>query len=296
VFAPYLPPSGDDTLNPKMHPFTGKLYAFLKKPVVLTVTVLLFLCSSLITITGGIGIAYNYLHEDVQHKQRLYEKLDSLATETNILYFKSVLGEPIYINPGYSNGLKEFIFVDPEFYVQAITSPEDKVIGYSVTTRDLNFNPKVPLYDIRLGISTFTEVKTQSGNVFPDWIVSYLGAHDLFYTEGYYSGNPRGYQTTFFSMTASGYIDDDNYMVVPDYESPDILSSFKEYIGRSVQNSRPPVPDEVIDFWKSDTNTVNTYTILGPFVSFGDIAPIRDGSPYYYIFGPDLNQVRLLKK
>lgn len=250
-------------------------------------------CAAITTIYGA-SLIVSPIYDAFRYKTSLYEQIDALATETNVNYFKSILGEPIYENQGRSQGIKEYIFVNRYFYVQAITTAEDKVLAYSVTTRDSHFNPKVPLYDLQLGKSTFEDLGIHTASSSPDLVISYLGAHDLFYTEGYWGGNPHGYQTFFFSMTMSGYTNYDNYTTVPDYESPNLLGGFKSLFGNI--ESTTSFPKVVLDYWQRNTNTINTYTILGPFVSFADIASIRDGSPYFYIFGPDYNQIRLLNK
>lgn len=271
------------------------IFYFLKKKTVIIIGVILFLLSSLITITQGGDILLRFLNESVRHKEVLYNTLKHLSTETNISYFESLLGKPIYIN-SYKK-VTEYIFVNDLFYVQGITDKSDKILAYSVTTTDRNFNPIVPFFEkISLGKSEFKDIKKEEPKMYdePEWIISYLGAHDLFYTEGYYMANPGGYQSIFFSITSSGYIDYRKYITIPDYESPTVSLTFNKLIDFKVSKENSVFPEDVKIFRNENTNLVNTYTVLGPFIALNEFLDIRDGSPYYYLLGPDYNQVRLM--
>jgi hypothetical protein len=172
--------------------------------------------------------------------------------------------------------------------VQAITDKADKVIGYSVTSRDKDFNPKFALFNIYLGKSTFKDINKEfGGKRDPEWLISNLGAHDIFYTEGYYLGNPGYYQSFFFSMSMVGYSKENDFSPIPDYVSSDLDMNF----GALNSNALPPDVKALVD---NNTNIINTYTVLSPFVSINDISSIRKVGVYDYLFGPDKNQVRLL--
>ncbi len=264
-----------------------KVFEMLKKPAVIVFGVVIFFFSSLITIVEGGGILEQKVFAPMRYKAVLYDKLANLAPETNINYFISQLGEAAFINT-YKSGLREYIFVHKLFYVQAIVDKSEKVIGYSVTTRDKNFNPRFSFFDIYLGKSTFQDLAKEFGDSRkPDWLISYLGAHDLFYTEGYYMGNPGGYQSFFFGMSMAGYSNENEYSVIPDYQTKDLTLSFGSL-------GEEELPQEIQTFLANNANTINTYSILSPFVSIKDIASIRDGDVYFYLFGPNQNQVRLL--
>lgn len=279
-----------------------KIINFIKKPTVILFGVLIYILSSLITITDGYFVLRNIVNDSVLHKQILYNKIDKLTTETNIKYFESILGEPVYINKFEKKKLKEFIFVDEAFFIQTITDNNDKVLAYSVTIRKEDFYPKVPMRQLWLGKSTFVDVKKvfdldykNTGG--PDWIISGIGFHDYFYSEGYYLGNPGGYQTLGLSMSMVGALDEDGVDLtdIPgSYISPNVGFSFSEEIDYQVSHmSSDKYPDEVRKFLNNNKNIINTYTIFGPMVSTGDIIGIRE-SPITYLLGPDQNQVRLL--
>lgn len=268
---------------------TENIFHILKKKIVIIIGATLFLLSSIITITQGGSLLHNFFNESFRHKENLYTTLKHLATETNVEYFKSLLGQPIYIND--FDDVREYIFVNDLFYVQSITDKNNKVIAYSVTTTAEDFNPEVPLFEgIKLGKSKFTDLNTKENSYnTPNWIISFLGAHDLFYSEGYYLGNPGGYQSVFFSITESGFINYKEYKEPPYYESPTINFPFKRLMGFNLEQ-----PKELSEFRKINTNIINTYSVLGQFVTPNDFLKIRKGSANYYLFGPNYNQVRLL--
>lgn len=279
---------------------TRALFFNIKKRTLLIFGIILFIFSSLITITEGGVIVYNFFNKSIRQKAIFYENISRLATEVNITHFNSLLGNPAYIN--LESNLKEYIFVNDLFYVQGVTNSNDKVLAYSVTTRDRSFNPKVPFFEkVLLGKSNFKDINeyTIGSGQDPNWAISYLGAHDLFYTEGYYLANPGGYQSIFFSMTKSGYIDYEKYKIIPQYESENLALPWLEdspTLSTDTQSKKDYLLEEkeFLDFRKENINTINTFTILGPFIAPKDLLVIRDGSPYYYLFGPEYNQVRLL--
>lgn len=265
-----------------------RLESIKRSPYALFFGVVLFLCSSLVTIAGGAEIIREKIYKPIRYKKVLYQRLLDLAPETNIGYFISKLGNPAFINTFEKT--KEYIFAHEYFFVQAITDLDEKVLGYSVTTLDSSFNPKVVFFDLYLGKSTFSDLKDEFGGLGePDWLISVVGAHDFFYTEGYYIGNPGGYQSFFFSSTQAGYIGSQEEFEVPFfeyYESPNLDMDFS-----SITENK--LPDNIKKAWLENNNIINTYTVLGPFVSINDIKEIRDDHKYY-LFGPDHNQVRLL--
>ena len=97
-----------------------------------------------------------------------------------------------------------------------------------------------------------------------------------------------------FSITSSGYIDYRKYITIPDYESPTVSLTFNKLIDFKVSKENSVFPEDVKIFRNENTNLVNTYTVLGPFIALNEFLDIRDGSPYYYLLGPDYNQVRLM--
>lgn len=209
------------------------------------------------------------------------------------------MGEPVYVNSYQKKKLKEFIFVDDAFFVQAVTDDLDKVLMYSVTIRKRKFFPKVPMQNLWLGKSTFTDAKKifNKNSKGPDWIISGVGFHDYFYSEGYYLANPGGYQTLGLSLSMVGSLEEkvtDITNMPTGYVSPNVGFTFSQEIDYQVsQGDSDKYPSEVKEFSDNNKNIINTYSIFGPFVSTGDILGIRE-DPTTYLLGPEQNQVRLL--
>lgn len=211
-----------------------------------------------------------------------YRKINKLSTEVDIKYFNSILGNEISKN-SYSDMYTEYIYFKDDYFVQAITDTDDTVKAYSVTTLRKNFNPTWD--DIELGKSTFQDVHNKFGET--EDIISIIGVHDYFYTEGYYLANPGNYQTVYFSSTIAGYSGKDFKMTptispkrMEDYNSDvvfedGLLDSEKEILRENFEDNH---------------NIVNTYTETSPAKRFEDF-----NLNYMYGWGPDWNKVRVWK-
>lgn len=173
--------------------------------------------------------------------------------------------------------LMEYLFVNDYAYIQAITDSDDKVIIYAVTNREGDFNPTLHLpigYDITLGENRFIELDEFDQE--PEWVRSFLGAHNFYYSEEYYFGNPGYYQTYIFALAGAGFLgldsDSNTDLVVPPGR-------------RNVDSANLDDPD-VNEF--RNKALINTYVVTSPLL----------GSRYEFNgtqFGPDDIQVRVLK-
>lgn len=139
----------------------------------------------------------------VTDKNRRYNIVEQLTTEVQITYFKKLLGDPIFINPARGE-LKEYVWVDQLFYVQAIANEDGKVLSYAVTTRDKDFNPE--FYGSeggKLGITTLSEFERS------DVCYGQAGAHPpYYYFEQYYLGRPGMYRYYLYGYSNAGYLQD----------------------------------------------------------------------------------------
>jgi hypothetical protein len=119
----------------------------------------------------------------------------------------------------------ESTFIDRDYYVQALCDQDETVLAFSVTTRSKRFRPVFqvlrppgpierlrwrratgnryrPLVDIRLGRTTFADLDSADPDTFaPPHFKVAVGAHNHFYSEFAYFGNPGHYQS--FAWTAS---------------------------------------------------------------------------------------------
>ncbi len=265
-----------------------------KYPVIIIVGIVLIILSSIITISEGGSILLRYYQETVGYKHQLQEEIYKLSAETNIDYFKSILGGPVFVN-GLSLDKREYIFVNQYFYAQVITDKEGKSLAYSITTRSKDFNPKITLLSggstyepstgeeksselsIFLGKTNFSELDQLFGE--PIYF-TYVGAHNFFYSEEYSFGNPGNYQSFIFSINESGYLD-----------IPEIPDSFFEFQPKQSISSS----DHEVERFRSGAE-INTFTITAPFVKGEDFLSDADKNRLGgFIFGPDYNQVRILK-
>ena len=125
-----------------------------------------------------------------------YAILKKLSVEVQISYFDKYLGTPVYVDH-LADGVKEFIYVDPEFYVQAVTDSHDKVLSYAIVSRSKNFNPTFEmesLFRVSLNKTPFSEWITDKFFELPQSCFRFLGANDPFYYfEQNYFGRPGEY-------------------------------------------------------------------------------------------------------
>jgi len=262
---------------------------------------LVFLISAILVIVSSVGTLINFYYQKVQWKQQAYELIKSLAADVNIGYFESRLGGAAFINVSEKTDIKEYVFIDKNYYVDVIIDKNGKVLMYSVTTRSKTFNPTTPEGEIVLGKTRFVKLVIDDFFGEPDEVISVLGAHDYFYTEGYYWGNPMNYQTYYYSNSDAGYNDYDDYdfVIGPDY-IPDYIENgqsrtFEAWLDEAVSDSGPKYKKdkEIMKFRLKNTNLINTYTVTAPFVTIGDIAEFVQETKSFYFLGPDKNQVRV---
>ena len=232
----------------------------------------------LFTFLGGLGgvvLIYRAITNFVLRKRNTLSKIQQLAAGTTIGYFSERLGSPAFIND-YGDR-KRLTYVQPDFYVGAITDAHDLVIMFSVTTRSGRFNPVLGLgpyttdrkkkIKISLGKTSFADVDIlgTSGKVSMG-----AGARRGFYVEEYYFGNPGLYQNYCLSLIDAGYHNSSNSTGL-NFNTPDIDST---------------TDLRLQEFRKS--TVINTYTIVGPLMT----EPIAAGID----FGVDLDQVRVLNR
>lgn len=167
--------------------------------------IILFLISTLITFTDGIGIMKKiYSHTSYSEKIKLLENIASLSPDANIDYFKEKLGKPIFIKMMDDNNI-EFIFYNKYSIIQVVTDNKETTLAYSVTSLKEGFNPEITLptmsqgqeeVKIKLGKTKFIDLNELPSS--PS-VQSWVGAHDYYYGERYYFGNPGFYLTYIFS-------------------------------------------------------------------------------------------------
>jgi hypothetical protein len=251
-----------------------------------------------------------------------YARLQRLGTNAQLSFFDSVLGEPAamrrtvegfvtrYNDDGRpSRETKDYIecvWIDRDYYVQAVADSDETIHAYSVTTRRKGFRPRFrppggtaverhwplrrllgdykfqPNKETVLGRTKFAEL----GN--PGSSACWVGAHNLHYFESYYLGNPGHYQTFVYGVNDAGAwawdlpLGDDFYM-----------HNFSWGFGADD-------PDfETMDRWQPFRRSarINTYTVLSPELALNDY-PFAGDPPNDYptIFGANSGRVRTLTR
>lgn len=185
------------------------------KPIIvnaLLVSLLLLIALNQLETNKNLGRLVQYSNID-QNKVLLertedekYKILRRLSTQVQIDYFNRLLGSPLYINWSQDSTLKEYIYVDMSYYVQAITDTHDKVLAYAVTSRSMNFTPSLQVPNsgaVKMNHTSFKEIRSQLQQ--PQVCYLFLGnTAPTYYFEQYYLGNASLYQTYLFGVNDAG--------------------------------------------------------------------------------------------
>lgn len=182
---------------------------------VMLVIILIVVTISSYRINNNLVRLIKYINENQSQKasetaiEEKYHILEKLSTQVQIDYFNRLLTQPVYINWSDDESLKEYIYVDPSYYVQAITDIHDKVLAYTVTSREIEFNLSFkPLSDKNEIILNQTNFYTIRSEFEPLLVCHYFvgNTSPTYYFEQYYFGNPGLYQTYLLGINDAGQI------------------------------------------------------------------------------------------
>jgi hypothetical protein len=192
--------------------------------------------------------------------------------------------------------LMEMVWLDRDYYAQALVDPDDTVLAFSVTARSRRFRPlfqvpstpgvierlrffrhrdgamrPTPLFRVRLGRTHFAGIGEPSG------VFASLGFRRFAYAEAHWFGNPGSYQYYVFSFNDAG---------APPW--PDSRLIFPEgggvfRVGVWADAGTTESLDTIKDF--RNRTAPNTYTVIGPRFQLED---------YPTSFGPDYDEIRTL--
>lgn len=273
----------------------------------------LFLLTSLITISQGGRIIQDWYYSTLGRQSKVLNDVKHLAPGMHIDYFISKLGSPVFINQESAAPLKEgasvvkksYIFDVRPIFVAAYVDENGKVLAYSVTSPDTRINPVLILpsmsadsnedREIILGKTRFSDLDKLIGEPFD--IAGNCGARRISYDEQYYFGNPGNYQYFIFSFNDMGLSTglwqvNENGIGPSEAEGVTLLCD--------LSSDAPQVPsvlsgDIMQDCENCNLHTdkvkkirqeiINTYTVTAPFV---DSSQLGQG------FGPDSDQMRIL--
>lgn len=191
-------PGPDDAPSP---PKPTVLERFQRLPVVSSILLIGLVVGTFITFVTAAGWA-KPLWIQVSAPQRI----PALVAGVPLERFTDVLGEPDFRKK--DGQLKEFVYVDPRYYVQAVTDQSDRVVMFAVTTRSSEFAPSFDIPGgnseffrgpIQLGVSTFDDVAPE-----PQFIAGAYGATWDYYCESFYLANPGNYQSFAVADSPAG--------------------------------------------------------------------------------------------
>ena len=214
-----------------------------------------------------------------------YESVGALATEVQIDYFKKYLGDSVFINYSEDRTQQEYVFVDDDFYVQAVTNSDGKVLAYAVTTRNEAFKPvlKLPNVDVVLGVTKFAELGRIEFARCYGLVAATAGS---FYYESYYFGRPGKYQTYLLGTSDVGYLSASAFGIGMLDQKMKYLEKTEDVRNTLVwgQVDCTSVPEEF-----REKQSLNTYLVLASSMQTKE-EEIKFG------FGVGYNQVWLLNK
>jgi hypothetical protein len=267
-------------------------------------------------VAAGLGLvagAYRLGRRTVGRKWDHYRRLRRLGPEVQLSFFTSILDAQPAVRRKIKGKVTDYeedgddfrqverprdywecIWIDPDWYVQAVANDEETVLAFSVTTRSSKFNPRFHSpsgyfekrwkaifgwalgrftreFDLRLGRSTFAEAID-----YLEEAKAYLGAHNWGYTEIHYGANPGLYQYFVLSVNDAGVgaWGDEVRILFPDGPGDDL-----DWKGDPPYEEMP----NLVAFRESAK--INTFSIIGPTLSPED---------YPVTFGPHENLVRVI--
>lgn len=273
----------------------------------------LFLLSSLITISQGGKILQDWYYDTIGRQSKIFYDVKRLAPGMHIDYFISKLGSPVFINQESVNPPKEgipvakktYIFDVSPLFVAAYVDADGKVLAYSVTSPNTKINPSIVFpsmssdtdadTEIILGKTRFSDLDKLIGLPFD--IAGNCGARRISYDEQYYFGNPGNYQYYIFSFNDMG-LSTGLWDVDEDGSQPSEIEGVTWLC--DLETDSPQVPYELTGNIMQDCENcnlhtekvkkirreiINTYTVTAPFVDSSQLGPR---------FGPDSDQMRIL--
>jgi len=232
-------------------------------------------------LSGGLFIAgYNLGNtkdrtQDINTQTELQDKYDlvsKISVGVQISYFNKYFGEPTIINKGEDKN--EYIYADPDYFVQAVTNLNNKVLSTSVTSRNKDFKPKFNIsnhLNITLNETPYSQIDPQS-------CYRYMGAHDpVLYFEINYEGNIGNYLTYLIGTNNAGV---DGY-IIPEVNMEGVKLKDGEAYGEGI------IDCNIILEKDRNILTPNTFVMINNKIMF------KDSIPKIY-FGVDNIQTRLI--
>jgi len=179
----------------------------------------------------NISVVYSEEPKDSKAKITPYDRVGKIFIGANERYLESIFGVPVVTNQINSINSKEVFYSFKRFYLQFLYDKNGALFFYSLTSKDVNFNPVIPRLGVSLGESTFSEISNDATHLY-----SYLTSKHYGYSEYVYLGNAGNYHNYYLAYNSSGvnYVNWPNVKTyVEGYES----KSLGEFRSSMIPNS-----------------------------------------------------------
>ena len=288
-----------------------KFGTFFKVSLRISRAFLLF-AATLMAIISGLLTLQNYddfsrwFNREFKTEEYWLHAAESLAPEMNVKVFDNTLGEPVFI--GEKAGLTGRTYVNKYFYTQVISDDAQRVALFSITIRKDGFHPKIPYLRaetvgkgkgaLRLGTFKYTDFTHDLVGL------QYIpGGRRSIYSEVYYFGNSGNYlyyilsSNDASSVNALGEIKGGRPVTLEDTGFYDGCNSDDHFpgaqSGRLQYLTTYNLPGLRDLRQKKQPNTISITERGGTFFcKYKDVW--KDAE--LFIFGPDLDKVRLLER
>ena len=150
------------------------------------------------------------------------KNLEKIFIGSGRKFIESLFGTPIIEIDHKELNVIEVNYSFENFYLQFLYNTRGEVQFYSVTSKNVNFKPTIPLFDIKLGNYSFYEFGKDS-----TYLYSYLTSKHYGYAEYIYGGNSGNYHNYYFGYNSAG-VDYGEIYPFTNYENKNELEKFRK--------------------------------------------------------------------
>nr|WP_320165906.1 ETEC_3214 domain-containing protein [uncultured Methylophaga sp.] len=147
----------------------------------------------------NVSVTYSFESKENSIKLKPENSLGKVFIGANERFIESIFGIPVVTNQISSINSKETFYSFERFYLQFLYDNEGTLFFYSLTSKDVNFNPEIPKLGALLGQSTFSEISQEATHLY-----SYLSSKHYGYGEYVYLGNPGNYHNYYLAYNSAG--------------------------------------------------------------------------------------------
>lgn len=170
-------------------------------------------------IQNSQNVAINYSAEATQRDSnpKPEDNLRKIFIGANERFLESIFGIPVVTKKIKSIGAKETFYSFERFYLQFLYDEDGNLFFYSLTSKDVNFNPEIPVLGAFLGQSTFRQIAEDATHLY-----SYLTSKHYGYGEYVYLGNSGDYYNYYLAYNSAGVNYGDWHKIITyvnDYET-----------------------------------------------------------------------------